>query len=30
VAATATNDRELWPALKLFFAKDDVQEAVAA
>jgi len=30
VSATASNDRELWPALKLFFAKDDVQEAVAA
>jgi uncharacterized sporulation protein YeaH/YhbH (DUF444 family) len=30
VSATATNDRELWPALKLFFAKDDVQEAIAA
>jgi sporulation protein YhbH len=29
VSATATTDRELWPALKLFFAKDDVQEAVA-
>jgi len=30
VSATAGDDRELWPALKLFFAKDDVQEAVAA
>jgi uncharacterized protein len=30
VSATATDDRELWPALKRFFAKDDVQEAVAA
>jgi hypothetical protein len=30
VSATASDDRELWPALKLFFAKDDVQDAVAA
>jgi uncharacterized protein len=30
VWATATTDLELWPALKRFFAKDDVQEAVAA
>src|SRR5919198_1199167 len=30
VSATATDDRELWPALKRFFAKDDVHEAVAA
>jgi uncharacterized protein len=30
VSATATDDRELWPALKRFFAKDGVQEAVAA
>jgi uncharacterized protein len=30
VAASATSDRELWPALKHFFAKDDVQDAVAA
>jgi uncharacterized protein len=30
VSATATSDRELWPALKHFFAKDDVQDAVAA
>jgi len=29
ISAKATNDRELWPALKLFFAKDDVQEAIA-
>jgi sporulation protein YhbH len=30
VWATATSDLELWPALKRFFAKDDVHEAVAA
>jgi uncharacterized sporulation protein YeaH/YhbH (DUF444 family) len=29
VSATAATDRELWPALKRFFAKDDVQDAVA-
>jgi uncharacterized sporulation protein YeaH/YhbH (DUF444 family) len=30
VWATASNDRELWPALKRFFAKEDVHDAVAA
>ncbi|MCW2952286.1 MAG: stress response protein [Conexibacter sp.] len=30
VAATAANDRELWPALKQFFAKHEVEEAVAS
>jgi sporulation protein YhbH len=30
VSAVACSDRELWPALKRFFAKDDVQGAVAA
>ena len=29
VSVTAADDRELWPALKRFFAKDDVQELVA-
>jgi sporulation protein YhbH len=29
VWVTAADDRELWPALKRFFAKDDVQELVA-
>jgi uncharacterized sporulation protein YeaH/YhbH (DUF444 family) len=29
VWATAGDDRELWPALKRFFARDDVVEAVA-
>jgi sporulation protein YhbH len=29
VCATAADDRELWPALKRFFAKDDVAAAVA-
>ena len=28
VHARAAEDRELWPALKLFFAKDDVEAAV--
>jgi sporulation protein YhbH len=28
VFATAADDRELWPALKKFFAKDDVEAAV--
>jgi uncharacterized protein len=28
VCAEAANDRELWPALKKFFAKDDVEAAV--
>jgi sporulation protein YhbH len=30
VSSTAASDRELWPALKLFFAKEDVREAVAS
>lgn len=30
VTATAQDDRELWPALKRFFAREDVQEAIAA
>jgi sporulation protein YhbH len=30
VCATAADDRELWPALKRFFARDAVTEAVAA
>jgi uncharacterized sporulation protein YeaH/YhbH (DUF444 family) len=30
VAATAADDRELWPALKRFFAKHEVEEAVAS
>jgi sporulation protein YhbH len=30
VAATAANDRELWPALKRFFTKHEVEEAVAS
>jgi uncharacterized sporulation protein YeaH/YhbH (DUF444 family) len=29
VSVTAADDRELWPALKRFFAKDDVHELVA-
>jgi uncharacterized sporulation protein YeaH/YhbH (DUF444 family) len=29
VWATAADDRELWPALKRFFARDEVIEAVA-
>ncbi|MCW3064707.1 MAG: sporulation protein YhbH [Solirubrobacterales bacterium] len=29
VSASAADDRELWPALRRFFAKDDVQELVA-
>jgi sporulation protein YhbH len=30
VSAAAADDRELWPALKRFFARDDVQTAVAS
>ena len=28
VFADATDDRELWPALKRFFVKDDVEAAI--
>jgi hypothetical protein len=28
VFADAADDRELWPALKKFFAKDDVEAAI--
>ena len=28
VFASAADDRELWPALKVFFARDDVEAAV--